>query len=67
MLNRAELSRRIAGALGISLSDAELVLEQILAAMVRALHRGDRVEIRGLGVFGVHEGGADWPESLYGC
>jgi DNA-binding protein HU-beta len=38
---------------GVSKSKAELVVETVFEAMKRALERGDRIELRGFGVFTV--------------
>jgi nucleoid DNA-binding protein len=57
MLTRAQVSREIAQALAVTLRDGEALLEEILSSMVRALRQGDRIELRGFGVFWVHQRG----------
>ena len=39
----------------LTAKDAELVVKEIIDAISEALARGDRVEIRGFGVFSVHQ------------
>ncbi|MGO9259346.1 MAG: HU family DNA-binding protein [Bryobacteraceae bacterium] len=58
VLTRLELRREIAQKLDVPLREAEQVLETIIAAMVRALRRDGRVEIRGFGVFSLHQRGS---------
>jgi len=50
-LTKAELSKEIAQNCEVSLKQSKQVLELILDAMVRALSKGERVEIRGFGSF----------------
>jgi integration host factor subunit beta len=52
------LRREIAQKLGVPLREAEQVLETIIAAMVRALRREGRIDIRGFGVFRLHQRGS---------
>jgi integration host factor subunit beta len=53
-LTKAELVLEIARAATISLKDAKGLLEIILDTMVRALRKGERIEVRGFGSFGTH-------------
>jgi len=57
MLTRAELSRAVTSELDVPLREGEAIVEVIIAAMVRALHRGERIEIRGFGGFFIHRRG----------
>lgn len=50
-LTKAELSQEIARNCGASLKESKQLLEVIVDAMIRALSRGERIEIRGFGSF----------------
>ena len=50
-LTKLVLSREIARNCEVSLNESKQLLELILNAMVHALSRGERVEIRGFGSF----------------
>src|SRR6185437_14235676 len=53
-LTKAELKLEIAEAAGVSLKEAKEILEIILDSMVRALRKGERVEVRGFGTLSTH-------------
>jgi len=53
-MTKAELKLEIAEAAGVSLKESREVLEIILDSMVRALRRGERVEVRGFGTLSIH-------------
>ena len=53
-LTKAELKLKIAVATGVSLKEGREVLEIILDSMVRALRKGERVEVRGFGTLSTH-------------
>jgi integration host factor subunit beta len=53
-LTKAELKLQIAEAAGVSLKEAKEVLEIILDSVVRALRKGDRVEVRGFGTLSTY-------------
>jgi nucleoid DNA-binding protein len=53
-LTRFELSRHIADRTGVPVRQAEEILELILHSIAAALSRGERVELRGFGIFYVH-------------
>jgi len=53
-LTKAELKLKIAEAAGVSLKEAREMLEIILDSMVRALRKGERVEVRGFGTLRTH-------------
>ena len=55
MLTRAELSHEIANRLDMTLRQGEETLETIIDAMVRGLRRDERIELRGFGVFWLHQ------------
>jgi integration host factor subunit beta len=48
---KSELVAKVSAVAEITFKDAEVLVETILNAMVRALHAGDNVEIRGFGSF----------------
>jgi len=50
-MTKADFTKEIAQNLNIPLRSARVVLDAILDGMVRALHSGDRIEIRGFGTF----------------
>jgi len=50
-MTKADLTEEIAQRIGVSRKYAGVLLELVLGTMVRALQRGDRIEIRGLGSF----------------
>jgi integration host factor subunit beta len=50
-MTKADFTKEIARHLDIPLRAARVVLDAILDGMVRALHNGDRIEIRGFGTF----------------
>ena len=51
ILTKAKLIGEVSQALEISQKEAAAIVENILGSMVRAIHRGDKVEIRGFGRF----------------
>ena len=51
MLTRSLLARTLAHVLQMPLGRAELVVTTIINSMTAALQRGERIEIRGFGVF----------------
>ena len=54
-MTRAELIEGVSHAVEMTRKDSEVIIEAILDSVVRALRRGDRVEIRGLGSFGTRQ------------
>ena len=50
---KLDIVNRIVERTGVSRSKAELAVETVLEAMKQALERGDRIELRGFGVFNV--------------
>ena len=52
-MTRADLIERLAQKRKLGLRQAELVIEAIFDSAAAALHRGERVEVRGLGTFSV--------------
>ena len=48
---RADLVQQVAEAADLTKKDADIVLETVLGNIVKALHRGERVELRGFGSF----------------
>lgn len=53
-MTKAELAERIARRVELPRRRARPVLDAILDGMVQALRRGERIEVRGFGVFGTH-------------
>jgi integration host factor subunit beta len=51
---KANLIKEIARVVEMPQREAQIVLEVILGGMVRALRKGERVELRGFGIFGTH-------------
>jgi integration host factor subunit beta len=54
MLTRSTLSHEVAHRLDISLSQAEIIVGEIVAAMLRSLQSREEIEIRGFGCFRLH-------------
>jgi integration host factor subunit beta len=50
-VTRAEIVRAVAGAIGVSLGDADVIVDVILGGITGASNRGDTVELRGFGTF----------------
>jgi DNA-binding protein HU-beta len=50
---KLDIVNRIVDRTGVSRSKAELAVETVFEAMKRALERGERIELRGFGVFTV--------------
>lgn len=50
---KLDIVNRIVERTGVSRSKAELAVETVFEAMKRALERGERIELRGFGVFNV--------------
>ncbi len=52
-MKKIDLAREVSEATGLILDDANRVIDVVLLGIKEALINGDRVEIRGLGTFGV--------------
>ena len=50
-MTKAELIEEVSRDVEMTRKDSEVIIEAIFDGMVRALRRGDKVEIRGLGSF----------------
>lgn len=50
---KLDIVNRVVERTGVSRSKAELAVETVFEAMKQALERGDRIELRGFGVFNV--------------
>ncbi len=50
---KLDIVNQVVSRTGVSKSKAELAVETIFEAMKRALERGERIELRGFGVFNV--------------
>jgi DNA-binding protein HU-beta len=48
-----DIVNQVVSRTGVSKSKAELAVETVFEAMKRALERGERIELRGFGVFNV--------------
>lgn len=53
-MTKADLTEEIARTVEIPKAEAKRVIEVILDGMVRALRKGERVELRGFGSFSTH-------------
>ena len=53
-MTKADFTEEIARVLEIPLKEAKTIVEVILDSMVRALRKGERVELRGFGSFSTH-------------
>jgi len=51
LLTKRDLIENVATVVEVSRKEAAEIVERILDSIVRTLHRGDRVEIRGFGTF----------------
>jgi nucleoid DNA-binding protein len=56
-LVKTVLANEVAETIQISRKDASGIIEVIFNSMCRALQRGERVELRGFGVFGIRKRG----------
>src|SRR4051794_30385734 len=54
-LKRVDLSRNVSEAIAVPLAEGEELVEAIVAAMTRALHGGDEIEIRRFGCFRIRQ------------
>ena len=54
-MTKAELIESLAANLGQSRSDGEKALEAVVDVIKQALQRGEKIDLRGLGVFKVRE------------
>ncbi len=50
---KLDIVHQVVSRTGVSKSKAELAVETVFEAMKRALERGERIELRGFGVFNV--------------
>ena len=50
-LTKATLVVEVAHAAGLTKKDAEIIVDTVLGNIVEALHRGEKVELRGFGSF----------------
>jgi integration host factor subunit beta len=57
-MTKSDLADAVAARTNVPRADAEKVVDQVFAAMTEALVRGERIELRGLGVFEVRHYGA---------
>ena len=55
LLTKGDLIENVARVAEVSRKEAAAIVERILDSIVRTLHRGDRVEIRGFGTFGTRQ------------
>ncbi len=54
-MNRSQLINQLAQEKKLSHNDAELVVETIFAEITESLSRGQRIELRGFGSFGLKQ------------
>ena len=57
-MNKAELATEVAKRTKVSQKVAKVVVDSVFEEMIKALKRGDRVEIRGLGSFVIRNYGS---------
>jgi integration host factor subunit beta len=57
-MTKSDLADAVAARTNVPRADAEKFVDQVFAAMTEALIRGERIELRGLGVFEVRHYGA---------
>ena len=50
-MTKADLIEEVSGAVEMTRKESEVIVESILDSIVKALHSGDKVEIRGFGGF----------------
>lgn len=56
-MTKAELVEEVARASELNKRDAEVIVETVFGSIVSALHRGEKVELRGFGSFRTRERG----------
>ncbi len=54
-MNKSELTKAVSKAHAIPLRKAEEIVDKVFGTMVKGLVTGDRIEIRGFGVFSIRE------------
>ena len=54
-MTKSELVQLISAVIEVPLKDSEAVVETILDSIVKALRKGDKVEVRGFGSFHIRE------------
>lgn len=52
---KQDIVNRVAGDVQLTKSKSEIAVENVLEALKRALKRGERIELRGFGVFSVKD------------
>ena len=56
-MTKAELVEEVARAAELNKRDAEVIVETVFGSIIGALHRGEKVELRGFGSFRTRERG----------
>jgi integration host factor subunit beta len=56
-MTKAELVEEVARAAELNKRDAEVIVEAVFDSIITALHKGDKVELRGFGSFRARERG----------
>ncbi|MBI3653034.1 MAG: integration host factor subunit beta [Acidobacteria bacterium] len=56
-MTKAELVEEVARASELNKRDAEVIVETVFGSIINALHRGEKVELRGFGSFRTRERG----------
>ena len=56
-MTKAELVEEVARAAELNKRDAEVIVETVFESIIRALHKGEKVELRGFGSFRTRERG----------
>src|SRR6202162_2873165 len=60
-LIKLDIINEVVNRTGITKTKAEMAVETVFESMKKALEQGDRIEMRGVGVFNAQEG--DWAQS----
>ena len=56
-MTKADLIEEVSGALDLTTKECEAIVQSVLDSMVKALHRGEKIEIRGFGSFHTRQRG----------
>ncbi|MFQ3582273.1 MAG: integration host factor subunit beta [Chloracidobacterium sp.] len=54
-MTKAELVEAVARAADLTKKDAEVVVDEVFAAIIESLNRGEKIELRGFGSFRIRQ------------
>lgn len=54
-MTKAELVEEVARAADLTKKDAEVVVDEVFAAIIESLNRGEKIELRGFGSFRIRQ------------